>query len=100
MKNQKIEMRREKVLNRGKQSILFFCLFIFLLLLALALKYLWGVQERQMWPLLVVLGIDLLYGIYIQFSIKCPYCGFRLGSVARLGVPSVCPKCKGKIKKT
>jgi lipopolysaccharide export LptBFGC system permease protein LptF len=63
--------------------------------------------------LIVVVGVDLIIGmsrmaasfvflglvalaglgIFIQFSQKCPACGYRLGFQTRLLIPNNCKKC-------
>jgi hypothetical protein len=89
---------KKNLFLKARKSIINFGLFIFLLFLALILKYFFGIEEKQMRPLLVILIGIVFYSIYIQFSLKCPYCGFRLGFQTRLGLPYSCFKCKNKIK--
>jgi len=33
-------------------------------------------------------------GVGLQFSVKCPRCGFRIGWRSRLILPPACPRCK------
>ncbi|MBU1122143.1 MAG: hypothetical protein KKF54_05580 [Candidatus Omnitrophica bacterium] len=98
MENQINGIQHTKLLNQSKKSIISFCLFIFLLLVAFLLKFILGIKEKDMWPLMIILGADIFYGIYFQISLKCPHCRFRLGLVTQLGIPSICPKCKSKLK--
>jgi hypothetical protein len=98
MNEEIIEKGNKELFLKARKSIISFGLFIFLVVLALILKYLFRIEEKQMWPLLVILLGVVFYGIYIQFSLKCPYCGFRLGLQTRLGLPYSCFKCKHKIK--
>ena len=47
------------------------------------------VASFAFYSLLALAGL----GIFIQFSQKCPRCGYRLGFQSRLLVPQNCKKC-------
>jgi hypothetical protein len=42
--------------------------------------------------LVPVLGL-VLAGAYIQFSVRCPSCGYRLGRQSRLSLRDCCGRC-------
>jgi hypothetical protein len=44
--------------------------------------------------LTVLWTVFLLSGVFIQFSQKCPRCGYRIGRQSRLLLPRQCPKCR------
>jgi hypothetical protein len=92
------EEKRQKLLIRGRKSIVFFCFYMFLLLAAIASKIIFNIEEEKIMPLAAIFVFLLIYGTYLQFSLKCPFCDFRLGLVTRLGIPSICPKCKNQLK--
>lgn len=56
--------------------------------LPLAMEYAGG-------SLFVVLAI---WGAYLQFSVKCPSCGYRIGLQCRLVLPRQCPKCNASFR--
>jgi hypothetical protein len=95
---QEVEAKRRKLLLREKTSVIVFCITWIPLLYALVLKYFLKINERDLWPLLVVYGVFVVWGVSVQLSLKCPYCGYRLARTAALLVPSSCPKCKEKLK--
>jgi peptidoglycan/LPS O-acetylase OafA/YrhL len=47
---------------------------------------------------LALLAAVLLLGALVQFSEKCPHCGFNLGFQARLLRPAGCERCGGSFR--
>ena len=94
MKNSKIQEEIKKIKKLSKMSILSYVLFIILLLLSFYLKYGLKIPETKLLPVYILLGISFIYGLIMQYLIKCPYCGYRIIKSTSLGIPSKCPKCK------
>ena len=70
-----------------------FVAFMVLMGLALLLGLGLGVSDRGLLPLGVVMALCVLFGIYTQFSTRCPRCGRNLGFQSRLLLPRHCTKC-------
>ncbi|MFH1442097.1 MAG: hypothetical protein ABIH18_08685 [Candidatus Omnitrophota bacterium] len=98
MENPQIEDKKRELLLRSRIIIVVFWFYIVILLMILALVFIFKVEESRMRLLIAGMIGTLIYGVYLQMTLKCPYCNFRLGLVSRLGIPSVCPKCKNKLK--
>ncbi len=47
---------------------------------------------------LALLGAACLLGALIQFSERCPRCGYNLGFQARLLLPGACERCGGQFR--
>jgi hypothetical protein len=47
---------------------------------------------------LALLGVATLLGAAVQFSERCPRCGYNLGFQSRLLVPDVCERCRGRLR--
>lgn len=63
------------------------------ILLVIAVDLLVQPPERVVQlALVVVLGL-VIAGVWLQLSIRCPSCGYRLGRQSRLLVPDYCRSC-------
>jgi hypothetical protein len=49
---------------------------------------------------LFALGLACLVGAAVQFSARCPRCGFNLGFQSRLLVPEQCERCGASYRST
>lgn len=96
--DKEITLKLRNLFRRSSTSIISFWLFITELIGVFILKYALGINEQKMCPLMILLLVTLIYGMYIQFSLKCPYCGFHFAFLTGLGLPYSCMKCKRKIK--
>jgi len=57
-----------------------------------------GIPKALGWPILLVLLVLAASGGILQFSEKCPRCGFRIGLQSALVVPDTCRKCGVHLK--
>lgn len=98
MENPRIEDKKRELLLRGRIMIFVFWMYISVLLFIFALIFIFKVEQSKLWILISGMIGTFIYGVYLQMTLKCPYCNFRLGFVSRIGIPSACPKCKNKLK--
>lgn len=55
---------------------------------------------RQILRLAIVPALALaVAGVVVQFSARCPACGYRLGRQSRLVVPEHCRRCKAVLRR-
>jgi peptidoglycan/LPS O-acetylase OafA/YrhL len=47
---------------------------------------------------LALLGAACLLGAAVQFSARCPRCGYNLGFQTRLLLPAACERCGGRLR--
>ncbi len=98
MEDPRIEDKKRELLLRARVMIFVFWMYICVLLFVFSLVFIFKVEQSKLWILISGMIGTFVYGVYLQMTLKCPYCNFRLGLVSRLGIPSVCPKCKNKLK--
>ncbi len=98
MDNSLVELKKRDLLLRGRIIMFVFWMYVIILLLMLALVFIFKVEEPKTRLLLIGLIGVFIYGVYLQMSLKCPYCNFRLGRVKLLGIPLVCPECQNKLR--
>ena len=83
----------EKLKRWQTTMLVYFVVFLLgtglLLLLGLTLGFSNAVET----VLTIVWSVFLLSGVFVQFSQKCPRCGFRIGFQSRLLLPRKCTKC-------
>ena len=68
------------------------------LLIVVAAELIFGFSERGALLVFSALLALALTAIVIQFSQKCPRCGYRLGRQTRLLLPDQCKKCGVSLK--
>ena len=98
--NQPNQPELEKLRAKGKRSTIAFYLYIFLLIITILLGTVFKIDESKLKPLIFVLICAGIYGVYLQLSMRCPFCNAWIGWSTRLGTPYICPKCKNKLKKS
>ncbi len=95
-----IERKRIRLVRRGKRSTIAFTIYVVLMIISVLLKLTLKLSDWQLMPFAIVMFPLLGYSVYIQLTMRCPYCNFYLGLSTRIGTPSICPKCKRRIKKS
>jgi len=69
-----------------------------LLLGAVAFDLLVGLSERAALLLFLAMLAGVIIGGWVQFSQKCPACGYRIGFQSRLTVPETCRRCGVRLR--
>jgi hypothetical protein len=49
------------------------------------------------WAFVSLVALSIVAG-FVQFSERCPRCGYRIGFQSRLVVPEACKKCGARLK--
>lgn len=93
-----IKDKKEKLLLRSRRAVRVFWVYIFMIISIPLLKLFLKVEDKVFLLPLAGLIIIIGYGFYLQVSLCCPYCNFKLWLVSRLGIPPFCPKCNNRLK--
>jgi len=81
-----------------KRMIAVFSATMAALLLTVGVDLVFGMSPTTAWIVFLLLLLLVGLGGLIQFSQKCPGCGYRIGFQSRLLVPDKCRKCGVKLK--
>lgn len=68
------------------------------LFVAAAIDFAFGLSANDAVYVFSALLLLVLLSLYVQFSQKCPGCGYRLGFQTRLLLPEHCRKCGVALK--
>jgi len=83
----------QKIERWQRRMIIYFVVFLVSLGVLLIIDLTFGIPQFLETVLIFGWILFLILGIYIQFSLKCPACGFRIGIQSRLIAPPSCPRC-------
>ena len=90
---------RKLIQWQRRMVTLFVGIWIYILLVIAFYVFLHPRQEIVQLALVPVLGL-VVAGGYVQFSVRCPACGYRLGRQSRLTVPERCGCCGISLRKS
>jgi len=88
----------EELQTWQRRMLLIFVTIMGFLLISALTDALFGITSAMaFWLFVILISLALLAG-FIQFSQKCPGCGYRIGFQSRLLLPDNCKKCGVKLK--
>lgn len=92
------KQQREELQAWQRRMLLVFVTIMGLLLMAALTDMLFGMPKTMAVSIFLLLIALVALSVFIQFSQKCPACGYRIGFQARLLVPDNCKQCGVKLK--
>ena len=85
------ELRELRAWQRRMVTV--FVIAMLALLAVVAPDLVFGLSRKLPLVVFIALGALACLGFVIQFSQRCPRCGYRLGFQSRLLLPAHCRKC-------